>query len=297
MKKRVKQVAVVLFCFLICTFSFPFSAFADTYINVAPFYDIVMNLINSKHPNKAIMYRSKSSDDYFLFVNSQAGYGESLLFWGSGNNGLYCSTFGSYYIYQYNKVDGVWESVRSSNNSMSDVLIGNMPKDDWDICWTLADYDIYDSTQASVISSFSASDSFYNAQTGEPISDKLPDDSEISGSGGSGYDDSNLLNQIREHFNKLFNIILYGNVEGEEQDNTELEENKTWLESVNDTLTDFIVYLNDAPDFIRNGFTAVTNAQEGINYVVENLNSYFKPLYFGIVGILVIFIIRKIIGR
>lgn len=292
--KNIRNLFTVLLVSILLVFSFPLSVYSDTYINVKPFYDIVTSLTDvSSSGSYCIMYRIKSTDEYYLYV----GQSRRDIFTGNSNIGLSHTIYGNYYLYLYNLSSLSWELQASKTNCYAtNITISSYSLSDIDFCWALRDYDIYDSSQAVIVQTVKSDDSYYNASTGECDSSKIPSGSEVDNN-GSGYDDTNLLNRIKEHFEILYNILLYGNKDGTDQDTSELEDNKSWLGSVNDNLTEFTVYLNQAPDVIENGFTAVTNAQEGINFVVSGLNSYVKPLYYGLVGIIVIIVIRKIIGR
>ena len=127
-----------------------------------------------------------------------------------------------------------------------------------------------------------------------PISDTINDPSNPE-AGNGGYNDSSFKGLVTELFDHLFDILLYG--EDEDYDGTDVDDSIEWLDDLSEDMEDITDKLNQAPTYISNGFTAINNAQSGINDFFSGISTAVPVLYYGIVGILNILIIRKIIGR
>lgn len=284
--------------------AFPVTALAESdYRELPSFTDEINSYnLNVAKDNAVVIY--VGDGQYYLIISKQVNSSSAdfLSNWAPTNTnentwgGFWISMFGSCYIYSYNyntsQTDWVLSNSYVDKSGTKEIVSPTTTiywPDSFVYCLNLVTIkNQFDGK--TILKQFLPDDSIYTVK-GTFVDGYTPGGSggDSGGSGSSG--------EYNSFLQRIINILLYGNADGKSEDVSSIEENQNFLDSLNNQLLEVTEKLNLAPDYISSGFKSLEDSQAGINDVISGLNSYAKPLYYGICGVFVILVIRKVIGR
>ena len=300
MKKKISALIGVLLCFTILFSSI--TVFAGDFVDYAnPTYQARVETLGFPNQADSHCFISADSDGNLHYIGASGNFTVVTFEYQGVTYGIYRCSDSTFSVYDA-ALSSDWSLVVSQGSPLY-VAFGPEPYDNFNNFWDSAvsagkvsssgwKYCMYGGNQLVYDGGSAGVDLIYSNYF-----DTYPwDDNGGTGSDSdNGYNDSSFKGLVTDLFDHLFNVLLYGEDEG--YDGTDVDNSVQWLEDLSDDMEDITVKLNQAPDYIRNGFTAVTGAQTAINDFFTGISTAIPIIYYGIVGILNIIIIRKIIGR